>query len=140
MTACRSTAALLLACCCASAGTQAQTVYRCGADGRTYQNSPCSNGREVDVSDPRTEEQRRAAMDVSAANARLASQLERAQRAREAAALKANRVTVVAVPVPAASQRVVTRARHHGRGVRYFADGTPVPQVYYAPGSGRKHK
>ena len=139
MTAQRFTAVLLLACCAAS-GAAAQTVYRCGADGRTYQNAPCANGREVDVSDPRTEEQRRAAREASAADARLASQLERDQRAREAAALKANRVTVVAVPAPAPSQRVVTHARYHGRGVRYFADGTPVPQVYYAPGSGRRHK
>ena len=76
MTAQRFSTVLLLACCAAS-GALAQTVYRCGADGRTYQNAPCANGREVDVSDPRTEEQRRAALDVGAANARLASQLDR---------------------------------------------------------------
>ena len=139
MTAQRFSAVLLLACCAAS-GALAQTVYRCGADGRTYQNAPCANGREVDVSDPRTEDQRRAAREAVAADARLASQLERDQRAREAAALKANRVTVVAVPTLAPSQRVVTHARHHGRGVRYFADGTPVPQVYDAPGAARPHR
>ena len=139
MTAQRFSAVLLLACCAASSAA-AQTVYRCGADGRTYQNAPCANGREVDVSDSRTEEQRRAAREASAADARLASQLERDQRAREAAALKANRVTVVAVPAAASSHVVVGHARRYGRGARYFADGTPVPQVYYAPGAARPHR
>lgn len=44
---------------CASA--QAQTVYRCGPDGREYSQTPCPQGRAVNVSDERSAEQRAAA-------------------------------------------------------------------------------
>ena len=132
----RCAAALLLA--CAAFGAAAQTVYRCGPGGRVYQSEPCHGGREVDVSDPRTDEQRRAATEAVAADRRLASQLERDQRAREAA-LRAQRVVVVAAPHPAASQAPYAH-RRYGRGARYFADGTPVPTLYRLPGPGRPHK
>jgi len=41
---------------------QAQTVYRCGPDGREYSQTPCQQGgRAVNVSDDRSAEQRAAA-------------------------------------------------------------------------------
>ena len=139
MTRClRCAAALLLA--CAAFGAAAQTVYRCGPGGRAYQSEPCHGGREVDVSDARTDEQRRAATEAVAADRRLASQLERDQRAREAAVrAAAPRVVVVAAPHAAASQAVYGH-RRYGRGARYFADGTPVPTLYRVPGPARPHR
>ena len=135
----RCTAALLLA--CAAFGAVAQTAYRCGPGGRVYQSAPCQGGREIDISDPRTDEQRRSAQEAVAADRRLASQLERDQRAREAAQRAAMpRVVVVAATQPAASHAVYGHARRHGRGVRYFADGAPMPPVYRVPGPGRQHK
>ena len=117
MTHLRCTVALLLA--CATFGAAAQTVYRCGPGGRLYQNAPCQGGREVDVSDPRTDEQRRAALEAVAADRRLASQMERDQRAREAAQrAAAPRVVVVAAPRTTASQ-VVYGHRRHGRGALF---------------------
>ena len=46
----------------ASARADAQTVYRCGPDGREYSQRPCpaGTGREVDVADPRSEAARAA--------------------------------------------------------------------------------
>jgi hypothetical protein len=119
-----------------STGAAAQTVYRCGADGRTYQTTPCNGGRTVDVDDPRSDEQRRAAREATASDARLAAQLERDRHAREAAAAAAARANSIAMmPGPAASTVYAPHlhGRRHARGPRYFADGTPVPMVYRVP-------
>lgn len=130
-------ARLLLSACLAACGTAAvaQTVYRCGEGGRVYQAEPCSGGKPVDVSDPRTDEQRRAAREAAGSEARLAAQLERERRAREAATVPARAGGMGAAPAPAASVPYVVHGRRHVRhgGVRYFADGTPVPPVYRVP-------
>ena len=141
MTRFRCTAAALLLA-CAAFGAAAQTAYRCGPGGRVYQSAPCPGGREIDIGDPRTDEQRRSAQEAVAADRRLASQLERDQQAREAARRAAMpRTVVVAAPQPVASHAAYGHARRYGRGgVRYFADGTPMPPVYRVPGPVRQHK
>ena len=64
-------------------GAGAQTVWRCGPDGRSYQQQPCDAGRSVDVSDPRS------AADVAEARAllsrerRLVSTLAAERRTRD---------------------------------------------------------
>lgn len=72
----------------AGADAAAQKVYRCGPDGREYSQAPCPAGRELDVSDTRSEAQRREAREAAAGEARLAKDLqaERREREREAAA------------------------------------------------------
>ncbi len=126
-------------------GAAAQTVYRCGPDGRTYQTEPCGGGRPVDVADPRSDEQRRAAKEAADADARLAGRLERERRAREAAPpARAGGIGPAAAPgVP--SSAPYRYARRHGypgrygtRGVRYFPDGTPVPPLYRVPAAARQ--
>jgi len=57
-------------------GAVAQTIYRCGPDGRTYQQSPCPEGRAIDASDARTAEQRKAAEAAARSEARLAAQID----------------------------------------------------------------
>lgn len=64
----------------------ASKVYRCGADGREYSQTPCKDGRAVDTDDPRSAEQRRDGRSVAEGQTRLARQLEAERRAREAAA------------------------------------------------------
>lgn len=59
------------------AGAQAQQVYRCGPDGRTYQQAPCNDGKPIDASDARTPEQRAAAKALAASEARRAAQFDR---------------------------------------------------------------
>jgi len=44
---------------------EAQKVYRCGPDQRTYQQSPCKDGQAIDASDPRSAAQRDAAQDLA---------------------------------------------------------------------------
>jgi hypothetical protein len=51
----------LLAASLVCASVQAQTVYRCGTEGREYSQTPCPQGRAVNVSNERSAEQRAAA-------------------------------------------------------------------------------
>ena len=67
------------------AQADAQTVYRCGPDGREYSQAPCPAGREVDVSDARSAGQRQAAAAVVKDQNRLADQLAAERQARERA-------------------------------------------------------
>ena len=59
------------------AAALAQTIYRCGPDGRIYQQAPCTDGKAIDASDPRTPEQRAAAQALAASEARRAAQFDR---------------------------------------------------------------
>lgn len=89
----------------------AQTVYRCGPEGRTYSQEPCRDGKAVDVADPRTPEQRAEAERAAARTRALGDNLERERRANEAqqrAALAAEQARLRAVSQPA-SQPYVRR-------------------------------
>lgn len=83
--------ALLGLCSCLlamAAPVSAQTVYRCGADGRSYSQTPCPGGRTVDVDDSRTPEQQQEAQAAADRTARLGSALERERRMDEALAAR----------------------------------------------------
>ena len=64
---------------------QAQTLYRCGPEGRELSQKPCADGQRIDYAarEPTPAEQA-AARDVAARDARLADQLQRERQAREA--------------------------------------------------------
>lgn len=62
----------------------AQAVYRCGPDGRSYSQTPCAQGRTVEVNDERSTQQRREALDVTERNRALADSLEQDRMARDA--------------------------------------------------------
>ena len=70
------------------AGAQAQTVWRCGPEGRSYSIEPCSDGRSVDVADTRSREQLTSARAVASRQHDLALAMvnDRRQREREMAA------------------------------------------------------
>ncbi|MBX3622250.1 MAG: hypothetical protein KF891_19980 [Rhizobacter sp.] len=76
-------ACALMALACAAA--QAQTIYRCGADGRSYSQSPCEHGRKLDLSDARTPAQQQEAEAVADHARTLADALERDRLERAAA-------------------------------------------------------
>jgi hypothetical protein len=58
----------------------AQTIYRCGPDGREYSQVPCKDGRAVDVADPRSTTQQREGQQVADDQWRLSRQLEAERR------------------------------------------------------------
>jgi cell division protein FtsN len=93
----------------------AQTnVYRCGPDGRAYSQNPCPQGRVVDVSDPRSADQRAEAQAVARADALRAERMAQERRAE--------------------SQRPVARAGHIN------ARPTPVEPLKPPGQSARKKK
>lgn len=62
---------------------QAQPVYRCGPDGRSYSQTPCAQGRTVEVNDERSAQQRREAIEVAERDRALADSLEQERLARD---------------------------------------------------------
>lgn len=63
----------------------ADEIYRCGATGASYSQTPCPNGSRVEMTDSRTDEQRSQALWVAARIAALGATLERDRLAIEAA-------------------------------------------------------
>jgi len=63
----------------------AQTVYRCGAEGRSYSHTPCPDGRALDVSDARSPAERAQGATAAESTARLADSMERDRLMAEAA-------------------------------------------------------
>lgn len=54
----------------------AQTVYRCGPEGRSYGHQPCAEGRRVELVDARSEADRRDGESVALREARLVRAME----------------------------------------------------------------
>ena len=104
-----TTSALLVGFVCSAS---AQTVYRCGPDGREYSQAPCGQSRAVDVSDPRSEAQRAAAQKRARDDEATGRALERERRAREAAAVpsQAGSFSPAATPPKSASARAHKKA------------------------------
>jgi hypothetical protein len=71
-----------------ASAAHAQTVWRCGPDGRTYADAPCPGGQVVAVADPRSPADVAAAKAVVQRDRQLARQLadDRRELEREAAA------------------------------------------------------
>lgn len=63
----------------------ASDIYRCGADGSSYSHTPCADGRRIEATDTRDDEQRLQATQVHERTSALASTLERDRQAYEAA-------------------------------------------------------
>jgi hypothetical protein len=100
---------LLLAAAGAHSNLQAQNVWRCGADGRSFSDRPCAEGQRLqmaELADTRSTSEVLAAREVAARQQRLAETLrqERLQREREAETL----------PGP----QVARPSRHGGAGFK----------------------
>ena len=79
----------------------AQKVFRCGPEGKTYSQTPCKDGREVNTDDARSPEQRKAAEDVVKREARMADKMTRERETKEAAVAK-QAPTIIGKPALAA--------------------------------------
>jgi hypothetical protein len=98
----------------------AQTIWRCGPDGRSYSSTPCNDGRSIETLQPRpvndlAEAQNRAARERRDADAmtheRLA--LESRQRGNGLAAIKSPEA-VAQAPRPQAKKQRPKRAEEAG--------------------------
>lgn len=79
----------------------AQTVYRCGPDGRVYSHAPCADGKAVTVDDPRSAGQQQQAREVAAQDAEQAKKLADERRRREDAAKGQQAGGFMTAPAPA---------------------------------------
>ena len=98
------TAPLLAAAVTALAQTP-KPVFRC-ANG-SYADTPCANGRALQVDDSRTAEQQAQAQDAARREARLAARLATDRRAEEAAAARQP------APIAGMGQKPAASAPHH---------------------------
>jgi hypothetical protein len=69
-------------------------VYRCGADGRSYSQEPCAEGRAIEVDDSRSARQMAQAQQVVQRDARLADALARQRMQAESAASRQGPVLI----------------------------------------------
>ncbi|WP_375137458.1 DUF4124 domain-containing protein [Rubrivivax rivuli] len=74
-----------LALCNLAGLASAQTVWRCGPDGRSFSDTPCAEGRALAVAETRPAEDLAAARARAEHEIRLAEQLRRERLAEEAA-------------------------------------------------------
>ena len=85
---------------------QAQNVWRCGPDARSYSDSPCTDGttmgRMVAVADPRNPAQIQAAHDVVARDRELARHMAQERRDNEHEALSRTGLAGIKSAAPAA--------------------------------------
>ena len=71
---------LLLA---AALPSSAQTVWRCGADGKTYSNVPCPEGKALEATEPRPAADTAAAQQAAQREKALAERLAREREQKE---------------------------------------------------------
>jgi hypothetical protein len=129
----RHAAILVLALLCTQ-GVVAQTVYRCGSDGRHYEQEPCGQGRAVNAADQRSASQVAQAREVALREARLADELQRQRLQAERKAGRPAAASLSAAPKPhreaatctddAPCPRDKSRQRHRKR---------PAPTVVRVP-------
>lgn len=68
---------------------QAQTIWRCGPDGRSFSDTPCAEGRTLEVADSRPNQDVAEARALADREIRLAEKLRR-ERLREESAQRGN--------------------------------------------------
>ena len=79
----------------------AQTVWRCGPEGKTYSDRPCTDGSTVSNADKRSEAEVRAAREVVARDQALARELHKQNREAEKEALShGSGLAGIAAPPP----------------------------------------
>ncbi len=74
---------VVCALCALCLSAQAQTVWRCGEGGRSYSESPCPGGRQVNASDPRSAAEVQAARDSITRHQALAARMQKERLAEE---------------------------------------------------------
>ena len=84
----------------------AQTVWRCGPDGRSFSDTPCVEGRALTVAEPRPAEDVAEARVLAEREKRLAERMRR-ERLQEEAAQRGNGLASLG---PTADSRRETRA------------------------------
>jgi hypothetical protein len=111
--------ALLLMLACVISNVQAQSIWRCGADGRQFSDKPCEQGRPLETLEARPNADLAAAQDAARREAALAAQLAKERQQREtqapmAAAGISNSRAAKSPAKPRATEKVLKKsAKRH---------------------------
>ena len=106
----------------AASAAQAQTVWRCGPDGRSYSDAPCRDGRAVEVAQARPAADLSGAQDMAQREKHLAAQLVQERQQREAvttaglSGIRGSRLASAAVVKPKAAARAKGKSRLEDAG------------------------
>lgn len=133
-------AAIFIAVCAVSTWASAQNTYRCG---NTYSQTPCPNGKTLDVTDSRTTDQKKQTDAASANSAKAGDAMEKARLAQEQRDLAANKTrTVVAAPAAAPKVAVEPQPRAHAKRKKktspYFTAQAPREKKEKKPAKVKK--
>ena len=123
-----------------STWASAQNAYRCG---NTYSQTPCPNGKTLDVTDSRTADQKKQTDAAAASSAKAGDAMEKARLAQEKRDLAANRGQAVQT-VPAAAPKAVaepqprTHAQRKKKTSPYFTAQAPREKKEKKPAKAKK--
>ena len=124
-----------------STWASAQNAYRCG---NTYSQTPCANGKTIDVTDSRSADQKKQTDAATASTAKAGDTLEKsrlAQEKRDLAAKQARAVVIAptAVPAPAPPAQPVTYAKKKKKKPSpYFTAQAPREKKEKKPAKAKK--
>lgn len=118
----------------------AQNAYRCG---NTYSQTPCPNGKTLDVTDSRTAEQKKQTDTATANSVKAGDALEKARLAQEKRDLAANKARpVVAAPLAAPKAAAEAQPRTHAKRKKktspYFTAQAPREKKEKKPAKAKK--
>jgi hypothetical protein len=112
---------------------QAQTVYRCGPEGRIYSQTPCADGKSVAVDDARSAAQQKEARDVAQRDAERAATLAQERHQREAAAKGQQAAGFMTSPASPASAPTGKPKAKSKKPKKPAAENTPLSPVMIVP-------
>jgi hypothetical protein len=96
---------------------QGQTIWRCGADGRSYSATPCSEGLALQTDPSPSAAEQAEARRVARIDERLAAQMRndrlRSEAASQRVALAGFQTTMPGPAVRAGSAKAAKAAKHH---------------------------
>ena len=106
-------ATIFIATCALSTWASAQNAYRCG---NSYSQTPCANGKTIDVTDSRSADQKKQTDTATANSTKAGDNLEKARLAQEKRDLAANKARpVIIAPVAAPKVAVEPQPRTHAK-------------------------
>ena len=125
---------LLVLCSAIPATLQAQGVWRCGPDGRTFTDAPCPQGQPVDVAASRPAEDLHSAQQRAEREKAWADRLQRERQQREAQPSVVPAGIYGLRPVKAQAERKERKDRRHPKHQLEATDTWPA----VAPSTRRK--
>ena len=103
-----------------TSAAQAQTVWRCGPEGRSYSNVPCREGRALDAAQPRPAADLSGAQDMAHREKALAAKL--VLESQQRAAIKTTGLSGIRESGPANAAAVKPKAAARAKGKRRLED------------------